>query len=124
MNKGVKMDLHKKFAFAIIIFFVLLAGATIVYSSIEGWRYIDSAYFIVATVTTIGYGDIAPQTDVGKIFTMFFSFLGIGMTFYFLTLFGEYIYKKTFQDNLKTHHHKLLRHIKSNAQKSYNLKRK
>jgi len=88
------MDVHKKFTFAIIIFIVLLIGGVYFYSNIEGWRYIDSAYFTVATVTTVGYGDIVPVTDIGKIFTMFFSFLGIGMTLYFFTLFGRYIYRK------------------------------
>ena len=117
------MDLHKKFIFAITVFLILLFGGTFVYSSIEGWRYIDSAYFTVATVTTIGYGDIVPQTDRGKLFTIFFSFLGIGMAFYFFTLFGKYIYKKTFQDELKEHHSKLMKHIKS-IHKDYPLKRR
>jgi len=119
-----KMDLHKKFILAIIIFLTLLFTGTFVYSFLEGWNYIDSAYFTVATVTTIGYGDIVPQTDIGKIFTMFFSFFGIGMAFYFFTLFGKYIYKKTFQNELKKHHDKLIKHIKSNAYKNYHLKRK
>ena len=119
-----KMDLHKKFAFAIVLFLVLLFGGTLIYSSIEGWRYIDSVYFTVATVTTIGYGDIVPQTDIGKIFTIFFSFLGIGMAFYFFTLFGKYIYKKTFQDELKKHHNKLIKHLKLNVHKNYKLKKR
>ena len=88
------MKLHKRFTFAIILFFILLFAGAYVYSQIEGWRYIDSVYFTVATVTTIGYGDIVPQTDIGKIFTIFFAFLGIGMVFYFFTLFGRYVYIK------------------------------
>ena len=81
------MKLHRKFTLAIIIFLIFLIGGILIYSSIEEWRYIDSAYFAVATVTTIGYGDLVPQTDLGKIFTIFFSFFGIGMAFYFFTLF-------------------------------------
>jgi len=118
------MDLHKKFTLAIIIFLALLSGGTFGYSYIEGWNYLDSLYFTVVTVTTIGYGDIAPQTDIGKIFTIFFSFLGIGMTFYFLTLFGKYIYKKTFQDELKEHHNKLIRNIKLHVHENYQQKKK
>ena len=118
------MNLHKKFAFAIMVFLIFLSGGIFAYSSIEGWRYIDSAYFTIATVTTIGYGDIVPQTDIGKIFTMFFSFFGIGMAFYFFTLFGKYIYKKTFQDELKYHHKKIIKHIKSDIHKNYQLKKK
>ena len=125
------MDLHKKFIIAIIIFLILLSGGTFVYSSLEGWNSLDSLYFTVVTVTTIGYGDVVPQTGIGKIFTIFFSFLGIGMAFYFFTLFGKYIYKKTFQDELKQHqdkiiehHKKMIKHFKTHIHKNYQLKKK
>jgi len=98
-GNGVKM--HKKFTFTIVLFFILLFGGSYVYSSIEGWRYLDSLYFSVATVTTVGYGDMVPQTDLGKVFTMFFSFLGIGMVLYFFTLFGKYVYRKQLFAQLK-----------------------
>jgi len=116
------MDLHKKFIFAIIIFFIFLFGGILAYSHIEGWRYLDSAYFTVATVTTIGYGDFVPKTDMGKIFTIFFSFLGIGMAFYFVTLFGKYIYKKTFQDELNKHHDKITKHFEKKSIKIFSRK--
>ena len=117
------MDLYKKFTLAIIVFLILLFGGTSIYSYVEGWNYLDSLYFTVITITTIGYGDLIPKTNIGKIFTIFFSFLGIGMAFYFFTLFGKYIYKKTFKDELREHHNKLVRHIKLNAHKNYLLKK-
>ena len=33
--------------------------------------YIDAMYFIVVTVTTLGYGDISPETTGGKVIVMF-----------------------------------------------------
>jgi voltage-gated potassium channel len=118
------MDLHKKFIFAIIFFLTFLFGGTFIYSYLEGWNYIDSLYFTVVTVTTIGYGDFFPKTNIGKIFTMFFSFFGIGMAFYFFTLFGKYISKKTFKEELKEHHHKIVKNINSTIHKNYQLKKK
>ena len=126
-----KMNLPKKFLIAVIIFLVFLLGGIFAYSFIEGWGYIDSAYFIIITVTTIGYGDLVPLTNIGKIFTMFFSFFGIAMAFYFFTLFAKYIYQKTFQTELKEHHKKIVEHhkklmknLKSHVRQNYVPKRK
>jgi uncharacterized protein YneF (UPF0154 family) len=118
------MDLHKKFIIAIAIFLILLLGGTFVYSCVEGWNFIDSLYFIIVTVTTIGYGDLFPQTNTGKIFTMFFSFFGIGMALYFFTLFGKYISQKTFKYELKEHHKKLIKHIESRILKKDKIKKR
>lgn len=62
----------------ILVSLTVLSG-TLFYRSIEGWSWIDSVYFSVATISTVGYGDIAPRTDVGKIFTIFFMLVGIGL---------------------------------------------
>ncbi|WP_462248602.1 potassium channel family protein [Ekhidna sp.] len=48
--------------------FILIIG-TFTYHELEGWSYLDAFYFSFITLTTIGFGDFAPQTDAGKIFT-------------------------------------------------------
>lgn len=58
---------------------IALLGGAIFYHYVESLRWIDSFYFSTITLTTIGYGDIAPQTDIGKLFTMFYAVLGIGI---------------------------------------------
>ena len=70
------------------------------YSQVENWRYLDSIYFTVVTLTTIGYGDFAPQTDIGKVFTIFFSLAGIGLAFYFFSMVGRYMFRKQLRDRL------------------------
>lgn len=57
----------------------ILALATLFYHWVEGWRLIDSVYFSVVTLATVGYGDLAPQTDLGKVFTIFLILGGIGL---------------------------------------------
>ena len=36
-------------------------------------------WWAISTMTTVGYGDIVPQTVGGKIFTSIISFVGIGV---------------------------------------------
>jgi hypothetical protein len=49
-------------------------------------------------MTTIGYGDFTPQTDIGKIFTIFFIFSGISVAFYTISLVSRYIYSIEIRD--------------------------
>ena len=70
-------------ALSILLFFVLLGG-TIFYSTTEGWDVVDSVYFSVITLTTIGYGDLHPTTPISKIFTIFYILVGIGIIMIFI----------------------------------------
>lgn len=57
----------------------LISGASVFYSWAEGWGAIDSIYFSVMTIATVGYGDLAPRTVHGKIFTIFYVLIGLGI---------------------------------------------
>ncbi|WP_269849570.1 potassium channel family protein [Methanosarcina horonobensis] len=52
---------------------------------------LDSLYFSVITLTTVGYGDFTPQTVYGKIFTMIYIFFGLGILIGFITPIGEFL---------------------------------
>ena len=59
--------------------FVLLLSGTLFYSYHEQWSLVDALYFCVMTMTTIGYGDLTPSTDISKVFTIFYAFTSIGV---------------------------------------------
>ncbi len=62
----------------ILVFFTLLSG-TVFYSLQEGWSLVDAFYFSVTTLTTVGLGDLAPTTTIGKLFTVVYIFGGLGL---------------------------------------------
>ena len=70
---------------------IVIAFGSIIYHYLEGWTWIDSIYFSVITLTTVGYGDFSPQTDGGKLFTIFYIIIGIGIILSFInTVYNHY----------------------------------
>ncbi|QIW99308.1 hypothetical protein AMS68_004826 [Peltaster fructicola] len=47
-------------------FFIYLLLGALVWSKIEGWKYLDAVYWADTTLLTVGTGDFYPQTAVGQ----------------------------------------------------------
>lgn len=58
---------------------------TIVFRALEGWSILDSLYVTAQTVTTVGFGDLAPHTVYGRAFATVFMMVGVGIVLYALT---------------------------------------
>lgn len=65
---------------------ILLSGTTF-YRAVEGWSWLDSLYFSVTIMSTVGLGDLSPTTPFGKIFTVVYIFVGVGV---FVALFAQF----------------------------------
>jgi voltage-gated potassium channel len=68
---------------------LILAGGTEFYHDAEGWRRIDAFYFCAVTLATIGYGDLHPTTDLSKLFTVAYMFIGVGVLVTLFAYFGR-----------------------------------
>ncbi|MGR3564213.1 MAG: potassium channel family protein [Heliomarina sp.] len=68
----------------------VVAAGTVFFHFIEGWSWLDSYFFTVVTISTVGYGELVPQTPVGKIGTTVIIFVGLGIFAMAIQQFAEY----------------------------------
>lgn len=67
----------------IFLLIICLTAGMLFYHFVEDLGFVDALYFAAMTLTTVGYGDFVPTTDVGKLFTTLYAFIGIGIFFGF-----------------------------------------
>lgn len=60
----------------IYVAIIIVIGA-VLFHWLEGWGWLDSFYFVVITLTTIGYGDFSPTTPITKLITIFYGVNGV-----------------------------------------------
>ncbi|MCW5206006.1 potassium channel protein [Desulfobulbus sp. F5] len=67
---------------------LLLVGPT-GYMLLEGFSFFEGLYLTAITITTVGYGDIAPVTLAGRLFTILLIFSGVGYVMYLFSQITE-----------------------------------
>jgi len=60
-----------------LILIVYLLGGACLFAGFENWEWATSLYFCVVSLSTVGYGDVTPSTNIMKIFTVFYIYFGI-----------------------------------------------
>jgi len=58
---------------------VVIGGGVLFYHITEKLSWVNAVYFCIVTLATVGYGDITPKTDAGKLFTCFYILIGVGI---------------------------------------------
>jgi len=74
-----------------------ITAGVIGYTVIEGWAFIDALYMTVITITTVGYAEVYPLSDGGRLFTIFLIISGVGGVLYALSLIIQYIIEGQFR---------------------------
>jgi voltage-gated potassium channel len=72
---------------------------------IEGWDFVDALYFSVVSMATVGYGDLSPQSDLGKIVNIPFLVIGIGVFVLTVTELAKTIFADL-ESQYEAHHNR------------------
>ena len=60
-----------------LAFLIYLLLGAFIFSTIEDWKYLDGVYWADSTLFTVGYGDISPQTTLGRALLLPYALVGI-----------------------------------------------
>jgi len=82
----------------------LITIGTLVFKYLEDWTWIQSFYFSVVTLATVGYGDLHPTTDGSRLFTAFYILLGVAIAVSALAVIGSsYLTRRDERTARRTH---------------------
>jgi voltage-gated potassium channel len=81
------MSLERRLFNIALIFAIIITIGGVGYALIEGWSWLDAFYMAVITVTTVGFGEVYPLSQAGRLFTSVLIILGVGgITYSFAAL--------------------------------------
>jgi voltage-gated potassium channel len=87
-----KYRLLAKGRHVIILIFLsslLIGFGTSGYMVVEGFPFVDALYMTIITLTTVGFGEVRPLDQAGRLFTIALIFLGAGFVAYNLAYFTQ-----------------------------------
>jgi len=84
-----KDELSRALISFLYLFSLLFVGASIL-MHLEGWNFATALYFCSYVMTTVGYGDIAPKTQSGKIFTIFYLLFNVSFVSIYMGSLARY----------------------------------
>ncbi len=92
-----EQSLIKTFLRTAVVLIILPILGTFGYWRIEGWSVFDSFYMSVITLSTVGFQEVHPLSDAGRLFTIVLLISGLGIFLYCVSLFGQIIVSEEFK---------------------------
>jgi voltage-gated potassium channel len=85
------MSPTRRVLWGICILAIIIIAGVVGYATIENWSLIDSLYMTVITITTVGYAEVHPLSNTGRIFSIFLIVGGVSGALYVLSGMVGYI---------------------------------
>lgn len=86
-----------------VLLTVLIIGS-VGLAILEGLSFFDAFYFVIVTIATVGYGDIVPVTDAGRLLVLILILAGVGT---FVTVAAHFIEMTVSRNDLRVKRKKI-----------------
>ena len=91
------MDPVRHLKVSLLVLSLLVTVGTVGYMGIEGWRPIDALYMTVITLGTVGFKEVGPLSDTGKMFTMLLIVIGVSVIGYIVGSLAQIMFEGQLQ---------------------------
>ncbi len=69
----------------------IAAAGTVGYVLLEGWSIVEALYMTVITLSTVGFSEVRPLSEPGRVFTTALIVAGVGAVTYLFAAISQYI---------------------------------
>ncbi len=84
----------------VVLIIGVISFGTIGYTMLEGWNFFDSFYMTIITLTTVGFMEVHPLSNIGRLFTTFLILSGVGAMLYSLSVGARVVLEGEIRDIL------------------------
>lgn len=82
---------------SVLFLLVVVSGGTIGYRMLENWRWLDSLYMTIITISTVGFKEVGDLSDAGRIHTIMLILAGVGTLGVTLSILFENFFQHQFK---------------------------
>lgn len=79
-----------------LLFLLLILVGTAGFMFLEHYSFLDALFMTVISMSTVGYGTVHPLSPWGKIFTILFIVVSLGVVGYFISQITQHFFKRQF----------------------------
>jgi voltage-gated potassium channel len=85
----------------LFLLLTLILAGTVGYMLIEGFNFLDSLYMTIITIASVGFSEVHPLSEMGRIFTIILILINLGLFTYFISLLSRYFFDLEFLNKYK-----------------------
>lgn len=88
---------------AVSLLMLIIFGGTLGYIYLEGFSFIDALFMTIITISTVGFREIQPLSDIGKMFTMGLIIFSLGSLAWVVSTLARFVFDGELKNYLKTY---------------------
>ena len=101
MHLSKRFQLFKRLLIPLVLLVCLTIIGALGYMLIENYNFLEAFYMTIITVASVGFNEVHPLSDTGRVFTIFLIVINLGLFTYFISLLSRYFFDIEFINKYK-----------------------